>query len=207
MLKVGNKPLLETILETFIEHGFKRFFISVNYMADMVKEYFGDGSAWNVQIVYLEEDRKLGTAGALSLLPNRPTAPILVMNGDLLTKVNFRQLIDFHKDHNAMATMCVREYEYQVPYGVVQIDQHRIAGIVEKPVQRQFVSAGIYVIQPDVLDLIPSDSYFDMPSLFDQLIADKKETVAFPIREYWLDIGHIADFDRANGEFQKVFLC
>lgn len=205
MLKVGNKPLLETILENFIEYGFRHFYISVNYMADMVKDHFGDGARWGVEIRYLEEDRKLGTAGALSLLPSKPQAPLLVMNGDVLTKVNFRQLLDFHATHDSMATMCVREYDFQVPYGVVRIEKHRITGIDEKPVHRFFVNAGIYVLAPEALQAIPEGQFFDMPTLFETLIAKGEETVVFPIREYWLDIGQLADYDRANGEFMQVF--
>ncbi len=205
MLHVGNKPLLETILENFIEYGFHRFYISLNYMGDVIKRYFGDGSRWDVRIAYLEEDQKLGTAGALSLLPEKPASPLLVMNGDLLTKINFRQLLEFHLEHRARATMCVREYDFQVPYGVVKIDRQRITGIDEKPVQRFFVNAGIYVLDPAVMDLIPQGAYYDMPSLFEKLIGRGDETSAFPIREYWLDIGQLADYDRANGEFKQVF--
>jgi dTDP-glucose pyrophosphorylase/predicted transcriptional regulator len=205
MLKVGNKPLLETILESFIEYGFCRFYISVNYMADVVKAYFGGGERWGVEICYLEEDQKLGTAGALSLIPESLTESLLVMNGDLLTKVNFSQLLDFHSSHRAQATMCVREYDFQVPYGVVRIDNHRITGIDEKPVQRFFVNAGIYILEPEALSLIPPNTYFDMPTLFEKLIARKRETAVFPIREYWLDIGHLADYDRANGEYRNIF--
>lgn len=205
MLRVGNKPLLETILENFIEYGFHRFYISVNYMADVVKAYFGDGSRWGVDICYLHEDQRLGTAGALSLLPQRPTEALLVMNGDVLTKVNFKQLLDFHSGHDAQATMCVREYDFQIPYGVVKIDNHRIAGIDEKPVQRFFVNAGIYVLEPAALDFILKGCYFDMPTLLEKLIEQKKETAVFPIREYWLDIGQLSDYDRANGDFMRVF--
>jgi dTDP-glucose pyrophosphorylase len=205
MLKVGNKPLLETIIESFAEYGFHRFYISVNYMADTIKGYFGDGSRWGVQIRYLEESERLGTAGALSLLPEMPSVPLLVMNGDVLTKVNFSQLLDFHGSHGSKATMCVREYDYQVPYGVVRMDNHRITGIDEKPVQRFFVNAGIYVLEPSVLGAIPPKGYFDMTSLFEKLISAGSEAVVFPIREYWLDIGQLSDFDRANGEFMQVF--
>ncbi len=205
MLRVGNKPLLETILENFIEYGFHRFYIAVNYMADVVKAYFGDGSRWGVDICYLHEDQRLGTAGALSLLTQRPTEALLVMNGDVLTKVNFKQLLDFHSGHDAQATMCVREYDFQIPYGVVKIDNHRITGIDEKPVQRFFVNAGIYVLEPAALDFILKGCYFDMPTLFEKLIEQKKETAVFPIREYWLDIGQLSDYDRANGDFMRVF--
>jgi len=205
LLKVGSKPLLEIILENFLEYGFRKFYISVNYKAEMVKEYFGDGSRWGIEIRYIHEDQRLGTAGALSLLPERPALPLIVMNGDLLTKVNFQHLLDFHAEHRARATMCVREYDFQVPYGVVRIDHHRVLGIDEKPVQRFFVNAGIYVLEPEVLDLIPSATYFDMPELFTRLIGQNHETAVFPIREYWLDIGHMDDFARANGDFPEVF--
>jgi len=205
LLKVGDKPILETILENFIEHGFSRFFISVNYKSEQIESYFGDGSRWGVRIDYLRETMKLGTAGSLALLPEKPSAPILVMNGDLLTKVNFQQLVAFHAEHEAAATMCVREYDFQVPYGVVKLDRHRILSIEEKPVQRFFVNAGIYVLEPAVLGMISEDAYLDMPSLFDKLLHLKKETAVFPIREYWLDIGRTDDFKRAQLEFAGVF--
>ena len=205
LLKVGNKPLLETILQSFIDQGFHRFYISVKYKAEMIREYFGDGSKWGISIRYLQEQDSLGTAGALSLLPEIPAEPFFVMNGDLLTKVNFEQLLDFHKAYQAQATMCVREYDHQVPYGVVRLDKHRLTSIEEKPTQRFFVNAGIYVLSSGVLDTIPHNQYFDMPSLFDNLMKARLETIAFPIREYWLDIGRMADYERANIEFAEVF--
>jgi dTDP-glucose pyrophosphorylase len=205
LLKIGSKPILETILENFIEYGFHNFYISVNYRAEMIKDYFGDGSRWGVQIRYIHEDKRMGTAGALSLLPEQPSKPIFVMNGDILTKVNFQQLLDFHNEHEVSATMCVREYDFQVPYGVVKVDKHRLMGVEEKPVQHFFVNAGIYVLDPNVLQFIPSDHFYDMPSLYQFLIKKNYEAAAFPIREYWLDIGRMDDFERATGEFQEVF--
>lgn len=205
LLKVGKKPILETILESFVEHGFHKFYMSVNYKANMLEDYFGDGSRWGAEIRYLKEGKRLGTAGCLGLLPEKPKGPLFVMNGDLLTKVNFRQLMDFHEDHGCMATMCVREYDFQVPYGVVKIEKQRLVGIDEKPVQRFFVSAGIYVVEPAALEYIPHDTYFDMPSLFERLIQDKKEVTPFPVREYWLDIGRMDDFEKANGEYSDIF--
>lgn len=205
LLKVGDKPILETILANFIEQGFSRFFISVNYKSELIEGHFGDGSRWGTRIEYLREDKKLGTAGALGLLPDKPTSPVLVMNGDVLTKINFQQLLDFHLEHKAVATMCVREYDFQVPYGVVKLDRHRIASIEEKPIQRFFVNAGIYVLEPEVLDLVPRDDYFDMPTLFEKLVDQQSETAVFPVREYWLDVGRMDDFDQAQGDFAKVF--
>ncbi len=205
LLKIGGKPILETILENFIEYGFRKFFISVNYKAEMIQQYFENGSKWGIQIQYLQENERLGTAGALSLLPEPPLKPVIVMNGDLLTKVNFTQLLDFHSEHKAIATMGIRGYDFQVPYGVVKINKESITTIDEKPMQKFFVNGGIYVLEPEALQMIPKNTHIDMPQLFAQLIESKKQTVAFPIREYWLDIGQIGDFERANGDFAEMF--
>lgn len=205
LLRVGDKPVLETILENCKEYGFSRYYISVNYKAGMVKEYFGDGSRWGVDIRYIEENKRLGTAGALGLLPEIPASPLLVMNADVLTKINFKHLMEFHEEHQSIATMCVREYEFQVPFGVVQVDDHRLTDILEKPVHRLFVNAGIYVLDPEAIDLVPRNDYFDMPFLFEALLQKKKEVTAFPIREYWLDIGRMDDLEKAKGEYSEVF--
>ena len=205
LLPVGNKPILETILENFIEHGFRNFFISVNYKDEMIREYFGDGSRLGINIKYLKEKIRLGTAGALTLLPQKPQSPMIIMNGDLLTKVNFTQLLNFHKESGVAATMCVREYDFQVPYGVVRMEKNYISSIDEKPVQKFFVNAGIYVLDPLTLKHIPKDTAFDMPKLFQKISTGKQHASAFPIREYWLDIGRMEDFNRANGDFQKFF--
>ncbi|MGE3991990.1 nucleotidyltransferase family protein [Pseudorhodoplanes sp.] len=204
MLMIGNRPILETIILNFLDCGFRRFFISVNYKAEMVKEHFGDGSAWGAEIRYLQESERMGTAGALHLLPEIPDHPMIVMNGDLLTKASFGSLIDFHNSHQAAATMCIREYDFQVPYGVVRTQDHRLIGVEEKPVQRFFVNAGIYVLSPDAVRLVPR-GYYDMPMLFEQLVQMQRETAVFPIREYWLDIGHIADLEKAHGDFGVHF--
>lgn len=205
LLMVGSKPLLETIIDSFVEHGFRKFYLCVNYKAEMIKDYFGDGSRFGIQIRYIHENKRMGTAGALTLIEDKPIQPLVVMNGDLLTKVNFQHLLDFHVDHHAQATMCVREHNYQIPYGVVNIDKHRLLAVEEKPQQSCFVNAGIYVFDPDVLDLIPRDTFFDMPDVFQKLISLNCETAVFPIREYWIDIGRRDDFDRANGDYAEVF--
>ncbi|MED0658394.1 nucleotidyltransferase family protein [Bacillus smithii] len=205
MLTVGTKPILQTILESFIEHGFHRFYFSVNYKREIIKDYFGNGLEWGVNIQYLDENQRLGTAGALSLFTEKPTKPIIVMNGDILTKINFQQLLQFHEESESMATMCVREYQLQIPYGVVRTEGTRLCSIEEKPTERHFVNAGIYVLNPEVLNYIPENQYFDMPSLFELLIKRQEKTNVFPIREYWLDIGKIPDFEKANLEFSEVF--
>lgn len=205
LLRVGSNPILETILEKFVQSGFQRFYISVNYRAEMIEEHFGNGDRWGARIDYLREEQRLGTAGALSLLPERPTEPVLVMNADLLTQLNFSHLLDFHTSHGSMATMCVREYEMQVPYGVIETRSHRILDIREKPTERYLVNAGVYVLEPKALDLIPGNRCFDMPELFRMLIGRGAETAVFPIREYWMDIGQLEDLQRAKGHFDEVF--
>lgn len=206
LLKVGDKPILETILQSFAAQGFYRFYLSVNYCSEMVKEYFGDGEKWGVQIDYLEEDERLGTAGALSLLPARPTLPFFVMNGDVLTRINFEKLLEFHSGHETAATMCVRQYDYQVPYGVVRFDGVHLQGIDEKPIHKFFVNAGIYTLSPEALDHIPKNQFFDMPSLFQSLGIEDIKTTVFPVREYWMDIGQMKDFEQANGEYGTYFM-
>lgn len=204
LLRVGNKPILETILDGFIAQGFHRFYLAVNYKARMIEAHFGDGARWNTEITYLYEEERRGTAGALSLLPDQDE-PLLVMNGDLLTNLNFGHLLNFHREHAVEATMCVRTYEYQIPYGVVEAVSHRIVSLQEKPVQQFLVNAGVYVLEPQVLNEVPCEGVFHMTDLFGQLLEAGREITVFPIHAYWMDIGHHDDFKRANGEYDGVF--
>jgi dTDP-glucose pyrophosphorylase len=205
LIRVGDKPILETVLNGFIKSGFEKFFVSVNYKAEMIQEYFGDGSAWGVEINYLREQEKLGTAGSLSLMPERPTHPFFVMNGDLLTTVNFERMLEYHKQHSAFSTVCVREHSITVPFGVVDFDEARLLGIREKPTQKFFVNAGVYLLDPGVLDDIGANESIDMPNLIERTIARGKTSVAFPLREYWIDVGRLDDLQRASDEFQRFF--
>ncbi len=205
MLKVGDKPILHTIVERFANYGFVNIVMCVNYKAETIQSYFGDGKEFGVNIEYVLEEERMGTAGALSLLTTRPGEPFFVMNGDLLTNVNFESLLDYHVAQNAIATMCVREYDFQVPYGVVNIEGNKVTSIIEKPVHKFFVSAGIYMLSPETLSLIPNEEYYDMPSLFEKLIEQQQTTVSFPIHEYWLDIGRMNEYEQANREYSEVF--
>ena len=205
MLKVGNKPILQTIVEKFAEYGFVNITMCVNFNASIIRDYFGDGKEFGVNIDYVLEEKRMGTAGALSLLKERPSEPFFVMNGDLLTNVNFEHIFNYHMLHKATATMCVREYDYEVPYGVVKMNDNKITAIAEKPVQKFFVSAGIYMLSPEILDLIPKNEFYDMPALFEKLIKLSKNVISFPIREYWLDIGRMEEYQRANEEYKEVF--
>ena len=201
LLMVGGKPILETIVEGFAEQGFKRIFFAVNFKAEMIRSHFGAGERWGLEIDYLHEETRMGTAGALSLLPGVPPGPIIVMNGDLLTQVSYDGLMRFHDEHGASATMAVKEYEVQVPYGVVRLEGPEIRRIEEKPVQRFFVNAGIYVLSPEVLPRIPADSFFDMPTLFHDVAAAGYKTVAYPMREHWIDVGRLEELERAQREW------
>ena len=205
MLKVGNKPILQTIVEKFAEYGFVNITMCVNFNASIIRDYFGDGKEFGVNIDYVLEQKRMGTAGALSLLKERPSEPFFVMNGDLLTNVNFEHILNYHTLNKATATMCVREYDYEVPYGVVKMNDNKIIEIAEKPVQKFFVSAGIYMLSPEILDLIPQDEFYDMPTLFEKAIAQGKNVISFPIHEYWIDIGRLEEYQKANEEYAKVF--
>jgi dTDP-glucose pyrophosphorylase len=205
MLHVGNKPILETIIENFSRYGYTEIILSVNYKSHIIQDYFGNGDKFGVKITYVHETKRMGTAGALSLMRESLAEPFFVMNADLLTNVNFEHMHDYHLSKDAVATMAVREYDFQVPYGVVSVQDGRIVSIEEKPVHKFFVSAGIYMLSPQILAHIPDDQFFDMPTLFEKLIADKINAVSFPIREYWLDIGRMSDFEKANHEYDDVF--
>ena len=205
LLKVGDKPILENVINQFIDAGFYNFYISTHYRAEMVQEYFGDGSNLNVSIRYIYENEPLGTAGSLGLLPdNLPKLPILMMNGDLLTKVDFKELLRFHLQEGEDVTMCVREYDFQIPYGVVETDGKHVTSIEEKPVHRFFVNAGIYVLNPSMLDMVDGKSYLDMPKLLEQKMRESGKISMFPVHEYWLDIGQIKQFDQAQRDVSQL---
>ncbi|MFK7779724.1 MAG: nucleotidyltransferase family protein [Candidatus Gracilibacteria bacterium] len=205
MLKVGNKPILETIILNFKKYGFTNIILSVSYKSEIIEEYFKDGREFGVNIEYIHENKRMGTAGALSLMRDKLNEPFFVMNGDLLTNINFEHMMDYHLSNNAIATMGVREYDFQVPYGVVNVDGENILSIQEKPVYSFFVSGGIYVLDSKVLDFIPNDEFYDMPTLFEKIIESKMKSVSFHIREYWLDIGRLEEFEKANNEYGEVF--
>lgn len=205
MLNVGCKPILQTLLESFIQYGFHRFYIIINYRGDMIKQHFGDGSRWNVSIEYIEERQRLGTAGGLRLLPAGLTGPIIVTNGDILTKVRFDRLLKFHEYQEADASMCVREYAQQVPYGVVQSDGFDFCSIQEKPVRKYLVSAGIYVLNHEVIQLIPAQTLFHMTDLFQAAVAAGRSCKVFPVCEYWIDVGIMTEYERANHEYDLTF--
>ena len=204
LLKVGTKPILETIIDNFIELGFRNFYISLHYKADMIKDYFGNGSHQKITINYLEEKEPLGTAGCLSLLPdNTSNIPIILMNGDLITDLNFISLLENHHHSRSEATICVAEYDFQVPYGVLEVEENEVKSIAEKPVHKFFVNAGIYVLNNSILSKIPKNEYIDMPDVLAKKLSNNESINTFPIFEKWIDIGRISDFTRANEQFEE----
>jgi dTDP-glucose pyrophosphorylase/CBS domain-containing protein len=206
MLDVAGKPLLEHIVVALAGQGFQRIMLSVNYMAEVIERHFQDGAEFGVQIEYIRETERLGTAGALSLLRSRPSHPLLVVNGDVLTKLHHATLLQSHIASGAVATMAVREHQVEVPYGVVELEGRRIAKLREKPTYNLYVNAGAYVLQPEVLSRVPSNTFYDMPRLFEQLMLEDLQTHAYPLEGYWLDIGQIADYEQARGDYSREFL-
>ncbi len=206
LLKVGKKPLLEHILDSLIGQGFHRFYISLHYMPEMIRAHFGDGSQWGVQIQYVQEETPLGTAGALGLLPHAEIdAPLLMLNGDLLTTLDYGELLEFHASHAGAATLCVSRYEHRVPYGVVVSDDHVVRSIEEKPAHAWFINAGIYVLSPALVRRVPAGQRLDMPELISREIAEGGGVTAFPLREYWLDVGRMAEFEKAQQDVGALF--
>lgn len=198
MLPVGGKPMLEILLEQCIDSGFRKFYISVNYLKDQIIDYFGDGNAWGVSIDYLLENEPLGTAGSLQLIPDKLKEPLLVMNGDVLTRLNPSQLLRFHIEHQAAATLCVREYTTTIPFGVVQTNGVELAGFAEKPSYRELVNAGVYVIDPLLIPLLPPHQKTDMPTLLQNAQKAGHHVAVCPIHEYWIDVGNPDALNKAG---------
>lgn len=197
MLPVGDKPLLELIVHQLREAGIRQVNLATHYKADLIAQHFGDGQDFGVEIRYVKEDQPLGTAGALSLL-DESEGPLLVMNGDILTRIDFGAMLDFHRDHQADMTVAVKQFEFQIPYAVIETNNVQITSISEKPVVRYFINAGIYLLNSAVCRYIPNGKPYDMPELIKWLMTERRMVISFPIREYWLDIGNADDYERAR---------
>lgn len=202
MLKIGKKPILQIILERFCKQGFENFILCVNYKSDIIKNYFGDGRNFGCNISYINEKKRLGTAGALSLLDNINELPFFVINGDIITDIDFVKMLQQHDDLKSNATMGVRNFSYQVPYGVISTDKNLdIISITEKPTLDFKINAGVYILNPSVLSMIPKDTFFDMPNLFQTLIDKGIQNVSsYLIEDYWIDIGQIEEYKKASEE-------
>jgi len=203
MLNVGNRPMLQHLIEQFRDQGFRKFIFCVNYKKDIIRDYFSDGSTLGVKIEYIEEEKRLGTAGALSLINPRINVPFFVINADILVNIDFMQLLNFHLKSQSLATMCVREFQMQVPYGVINSNNNnKLLSLDEKPKITFDVNAGIYLLDPSVNTYIPKNQFFDMPSLFEILIDKELQTSVFQINDYWRDIGQREDLEQANADMQ-----
>lgn len=198
LVSVGDKPILEHILERLTAQGFQRFTFAINHMGEMIEDYFGDGSRWNVSIEYLREPKRLGTAGALSLMQSRPTTPFIVTNCDVLTTTSFQDMLEYHLNHGASATIGVREFSYQVPFGVIDLAGTQLQRISEKPEHTWLINAGIYVLDPSVIDVIPKGEFCDMTDVLATLIRQSAPISTYMIRRYWIDIGVPQDLDQAR---------
>jgi len=204
LLPVGGKPMLEHIIERAKAEGFKHFVLAIHYLGYMIEDHFGDGSKLNINIEYLRENTPLGTAGALGLLPVRPTEPFLVTNGDVLTDIRYAEMLDFHIRYSASASMAVRLHEWQHPFGVVKTNGVDIVGFDEKPVARSHINAGIYVLEPNVLNSIGANEHCDMPTIFGRMQGKRARTIVYPMHEPWLDVGRPADLIKARNEFAPI---
>lgn len=205
MLNLGDKPILELIIGNFKKYGFTNFILSVNHLSNVIKDHFKDGKDFGVNITYLDEDKRMGTAGALSQLKDKISSPFFVMNADLITNLNLSHLLDYHVANKACATMCVKEHSFVVPYGVIEVEGNKIISLKEKPSHSVFINAGIYVLDPLVIDFIPKDSYYDMPTLFSELVEKNKPAITFPIHEQWIDIGHAENYYKAQALYKDIF--
>lgn len=199
MLPVGDRPVMELVLDRLKHAGIKKVSVAAHYLSDKITEHFGDGSGFDVEMSYLVEDEPLGTAGALGLM-DESDEPILIVNGDVLTEVDFRKMADFHKEQNADMTVGVRHYSFKVPFGVVECEGAQIRKVIEKPDYTFFVNAGLYLIEPSVRKLVGRGEKLDMTDLIELAIAQGLNVASFPIVEYWLDIGRKPDYDKAQDD-------
>lgn len=199
MIPVGGKPILERILTAAREDGFRSFVLAVNYLGEQIEEYFGDGRDFGVEITYVKEEEPLGTAGALSLLSEEQTDSIMVLNGDVLMQARLSEMLEFHRAEQAEMTLAVKVLDTQIPFGVVTLHGSYVEEIREKPVYRDYVNAGIYVIEPEILRTIPRMGRLDMPDLISQVVTDRR-VLAFPLHESWIDLGRRSDLEKAESE-------
>jgi len=203
MVMVAGRPILERIVLHLVGCGIRRIFIAVNYLADMIVGHFGDGTRFGCTIEYLREDRALGSGGALSLLPRGLAEPLIVMNGDLVTQFDVGRLLAFHAIEKCDATLAARHWQVEVPFGVVEADGGRLTALAEKPAAHFLVNAGIYVLNPALLDLVPAGEFFPITTLFERLAADGRPVGVYRIEEDWIDVGRREDLARARGETRE----
>ena len=202
MLPIGGRPLLEIIVRRLQQAGIHRVHVATHYKAEVIHQHFGDGQRFDLDIHYVNEDRPLGTAGALGLL-EQTDEPLLVINGDILTDVNVSAMLEFHRANRADLTVAVSPFEIEVPYGVVKTEGVLVTGVDEKPTIRSFINAGVYLLNADVCQLVPGDGPYDMPDLIGRCLEQRRRVVSFPLREYWQDIGRRDDYSKVLRDAQE----
>lgn len=206
MLRVGDKPMLQHIIERLAAQGFHNIYISTHYLPDIIRNHFGDGSKWQLNISYVHEQQPLGTGGALGLLPrNLPDMPLLLLNGDVLTKIDYTQMLEHHEHHDFDASICVREDEHRVPFGVIEAEGQLIINMVEKPIYRYKINTGIYVLNPDIVHSVKSGQHIDLPTLLEQHRQSNKKIGIYTSYDYWLDIGQMKDYQKAQQDIDIYF--
>ena len=203
MLSVGEKPIMEHVLDRLRKSGIREVVVSTHYKSELIQDRFSDGASCGLEINYTREEHRLGTIGSLRLLRNQLREPFLVVNGDVLTTLDFSAIHHFHHAQKADMTIAVKKQSFHVPYGVVKVEREWVLGLEEKPSFSMFINAGIYLINPDVIELIPDGVAFDAPELIDKLISLRMRVSAFPVLEYWIDIGKPADYEKANTDMSE----
>ena len=197
LLKINNKPIISMIVDRFINSGFSNISISVRYKSEMIIKFFKKNK-YNGIINFLKETKPLGTAGCLSLIKkNKNNSPVIVINGDVITNVNYDDLLDYHNKSKSLITLCVADYVSSIPFGIVKVRNHKVSNIEEKPVNRHLINAGIYVINPEVVKKMKDNGKIDMTDLISLYIKKNKVSV-FPLHESWIDIGSHDDYKRAQ---------
>lgn len=206
MLEIGGKPMLEIIVERLVLQGFHRFYMSLHYLPEVIMSHFGDGESWGCSIEYLVEEAPLGTGGALGLLPGEIEGDVLVTNGDVITNLDYSEMLTFHRQHLADLTLCTRLHEIEVPFGVITQSDRRVKQIVEKPVHRTLVNTGVYVVGEAARRRVEPDRWLQMTDLISALIDDARPVGSFTTDADWMDVGRPDDLQRVRQHAEEAAL-
>ncbi|MBN1974459.1 MAG: NTP transferase domain-containing protein [Sedimentisphaerales bacterium] len=206
LLPIGEKPILEIILKNFKKYNITEIIISIGYQGELIKAFCGDGSKFGLSVTYIDEEKPLGTAGPLSLMRDRfsKDEPFILMNGDIFTQLDFASMINYHNKGKYSMTVGYRHYEHKLSFGILQLEDNKLGGIIEKPSTKYNVSAGIYVLNESVINLVPDNSFFTIPELVNKLLETERNIGAYHIKEYWLGIENIDHFDQAIKELYRL---
>ena len=205
LLTVAGRPILFLLIDQLLSEGFDTIYVTLNYKREMIEEAIKESPRYFNHVFCVLEEKPLGTAGSLSLLPEKPQSPFLVINADLLTNISLQRMLNFHADEKNIITMATRREKYTIPYGVVKLDGSRVISIEEKPNFTYFINTGVYVVNPEILSFLPKGEYCDMPSLAEQILAKNGRVGSFPVHEYWLDIGNHENYAQAQEDFLRHF--